>query len=119
MQTSLKLKTCSQFFIAFLKSNLNLEYFDKKISLIGKVLRKLLTAKEVATQMPKSPSFMQHFGRQHVNRSQTLLRSPRNQFHPTLSSIWERGSRERLVQGRSELLGQFVNTLTADYRYSR
>ena len=30
MQTSLKLKTCSRFFIAFLKSTLNLEYFEKK-----------------------------------------------------------------------------------------
>ena len=30
MQTSLKLKTCSGFFIAFLKSALNLEYFEKK-----------------------------------------------------------------------------------------
>ena len=30
MQTSLKLKTCSRFFIAFVKSKLNLEYFEKK-----------------------------------------------------------------------------------------
>ena len=30
MQTSLKLKTCSRFFIAFVKSTLNLEYFEKK-----------------------------------------------------------------------------------------
>ena len=30
MQTSLKLKTCSQFFIAFLKSTLNFKYFEKK-----------------------------------------------------------------------------------------
>ena len=30
MQTSLTLKTCSQFFIAFLKSALNLEYFQRK-----------------------------------------------------------------------------------------
>ena len=30
MQTSLKLKTCPRFFIAFLKSTLNLEYFEKK-----------------------------------------------------------------------------------------
>ena len=30
MQTSLKLKTCSRFFIAFLKSTLNLEYFEQK-----------------------------------------------------------------------------------------
>ena len=30
MQISLKLKTCSPFFIAFLKSTLSLEYFEKK-----------------------------------------------------------------------------------------
>ena len=30
MMTSLKQKTCSRFFIAFLKSTLNLEYFEKK-----------------------------------------------------------------------------------------
>ena len=30
MQTYLELKTCSQFLISFLKSTLNLEYFEKK-----------------------------------------------------------------------------------------
>ena len=30
MQTSLKLKTCSRAFIAFLKSTLNFEYLEKK-----------------------------------------------------------------------------------------
>ena len=30
MQTSLNLKICSRFVIAFLKSTLNLEYFEKK-----------------------------------------------------------------------------------------
>ena len=30
MLTSLNLKTCSRFFIAFFKSTLNLEYFEKK-----------------------------------------------------------------------------------------
>ena len=30
METSLKLKTCSRFFIAFQKSTLNLEYFQKE-----------------------------------------------------------------------------------------
>ena len=30
MQTYLKLKTCSRFFIAFLKSTLKFEYFEKK-----------------------------------------------------------------------------------------
>ena len=30
MQTSLKLKTCSRFFVPFVESTLNLEYFEKK-----------------------------------------------------------------------------------------
>ena len=30
MPTSLKLKTCSRFFIAFLKSTLNFDYFERK-----------------------------------------------------------------------------------------
>ena len=62
---------------------------------------------------------MQRFGRQQVNGSQILLRSAQNQFHTTLPLIWDRGSSKRLVLVTSELLKQFVNTLTADYKYSR
>ena len=62
---------------------------------------------------------MQRFGRQHGNGTQSLLRSARNQFHTTLPLICDRGSSRRLVLVRSELLGQFVNTLTPDYKNSR
>ena len=62
---------------------------------------------------------MQRFGRQHVNGSQKLLRSARNQLHTTLPLIRDSGSRKRIFLIRSELLGQFVNTLTADYKYPR
>ena len=69
--------------------------------------------------MSKRPSFMQNFGRQHVNGSEKLLRSARNQLHTTLPLIRDSGSSKRLFLISSELLGQFVNTLTADYKYSR
>ena len=62
---------------------------------------------------------MQRFGRQHVTGSQTLLRSARDHFHTTLPTIRDIGNTERLVLVISELLGQFVNTLNADYNYSR
>ena len=62
---------------------------------------------------------MQSFSRQHVNGSQTLLRSARKQLHTTLPLIRDRGSRKWLFLIRSELLAQFVDTLTADYKYSR
>ena len=62
---------------------------------------------------------MQPFGRPHVNKYQTLLRPARNQIHTTLPLIIDSGSRKMVVLVRSELLGQFVNTLTAVYKYSR
>ena len=62
---------------------------------------------------------MQRFGKQHVNGYQTLLRSGGNQFRTTFPLILYRGTRKMLILVKSELLGQFVNTLTADYKYSR
>ena len=62
---------------------------------------------------------MQRFGSQHVNGSQTLLRSARNNFHTTIPLIWGRTSGKRLVLVRPEVLGQFVNTMTAVYNYFR
>ena len=62
---------------------------------------------------------MQRLGRSHITGSQTLLRSARNQLHTTLPLIRDSGNRKRLFLIRSELLGQFVNTLTADYKFSR
>ena len=62
---------------------------------------------------------MQRFGNQHVNGSETLLRSAGNHFHTAISLIWGRTSRKRLVLVRSEVLGQFVNTMTAVYYYFR
>ena len=62
---------------------------------------------------------MEHFDRQYVNGSKTLLRSAQNQFQNYLPLISERRSGKSLVLVRSEFLGEFVNTLTADYKYSR
>ena len=115
MQISPKPKPFSWFFIASLKFTLNSEYFEKKISLISQVLPKLLTAKLVATEMSKRPSFMQRFCSQHGNGSPTLLRSARNDFYTTIPLIWGRTSRKRLVLVRSEVLGQFANTSTVHY----
>ena len=55
---------------------------------------------------------MQRFGRQHITGSQTLLISARNQFHILFQQFEILGVRKGF--SRSQLLGQFVNTLTAD-----
>ena len=62
---------------------------------------------------------MQRFGSQHGNGSQTPPRSARKPFDTTIPLISGRASRKRLVLVRSQVLGQFVNTMTADYKYFR
>ena len=62
---------------------------------------------------------MERFGSQHVNGSQTLLKSAGNHFHTAIPLIGGRTSRKRLVLVISEVLGQFVNTITAVYNYIR
>ena len=62
---------------------------------------------------------MERFGSQHVNGSQTLLRSAQNHFHTTIPLILGGTSRKRLVVVRFEVLGQFFNTMTAVYNYIR
>ena len=49
IQLSAKPETFSPFFIAFLKSALNFEHFEKKMSLIAQVFLKLLTPKDAFT----------------------------------------------------------------------
>ena len=61
---------------------------------------------------------MQRFDSEHDNESQTLLISARNNFYTTIPPIWDKTSSNRLVLVRSEILGQLVNTLTADYKHS-
>ena len=48
-QLSENLKTFSEFFIAVLECTLNLDNFEKKMSLIAQVFLKLLTVKDVLT----------------------------------------------------------------------
>ena len=69
--------------------------------------------------MSKRPSFIQRCGRQHINRLQTLLTTVRNQFHTTPPLICEERNTKRLVLVIYQFLGQFVNTWTADFKYSR
>ena len=49
IQLSEKLKAFSQIFVAFLEYTLNLEHFEKKMSLTAQVFLKLLTLKDLLT----------------------------------------------------------------------
>ena len=57
MHLSQKQNIFSEFFSAFLKSALNSEHFQKKITLIAYVFPKLTTTKNLLRQMFKSSRF--------------------------------------------------------------
>ena len=69
--------------------------------------------------MPEKPYFRTAFGNQPVNGQETLLKSARHYYYPIFPWIWDKLSWKKSALVRSKILGLFVNTLTAEYTYSR
>ena len=57
MQTSLRLKICSRFFIAFVESALNLEYFEKKDQSKSLGITKIINCKTFSYLYVQKPIF--------------------------------------------------------------
>ena len=57
-------------------------------------------------------------GSQHVKRSKTLLKYPRQYFCQIFYSLWKKISSKNLILVVSEILRLFVNILTPDEKYS-
>ena len=75
-------KAFCQFFLAFSKSTLNFEHFQKKMTLVAYLFPKLRTPKNVVRYMSKKSRFKVPFDRQHGKRVQKLLRSePQHRYH--------------------------------------
>ena len=64
-------------------------------------------------------SFIRPFGNQRVNVFQTLLKSARLHYFPKFSCIRDMLSWKKSDLVWSEILRLFVETLTADNKYSR
>ena len=73
MELSGKQKTFSEFFSSFLKSNLNLGHYQKKLTLIADVFRKLQTPKNIVRLMPKKSLFRSSVEKQDGECPQTLF----------------------------------------------
>ena len=73
MHLSQKQKIFARFFSAFFESALNLEIFQKKMTLIAYVFTKLPTTKNVLRQMTKSSRFGEPLDRRHGKRAEALI----------------------------------------------
>ena len=77
MQVYQKEKTLSQFFSAFLKSNLNFEHIQKrKMIVIADLYPELRTQKNLVRSMSKKSRFKGSFKKQHGKCAHTLLKLP-------------------------------------------
>ena len=72
-QLSQKQQAFPQFFLAFSKSKLNFEHFQKKMTLLADLFPKLRTPEKGVRYMSKKYRFKGPFERQHGKRVQTLL----------------------------------------------
>ena len=104
MQLSKKLKTFPQFFFPFF--------------LLAYLFSKLPTVKGTVTQMFKYRRVIAPFYRQHVKRSKTLVKCPWEYFYKTRLLLWSKLTWETSLLLIFELLRVFIETLTADHRYS-
>ena len=75
MQLSRKQKNFSQSFFQFLRCRLHFEHFQKKMTPIVYVFRKLQTRKDVVRQMSEKSCFRKPFNKRHSKPCQTLLKS--------------------------------------------
>ena len=62
--------------------------------------------------------FRTAFSSQHINESQTMLKSARRQFYPIISLFRDKLSWKTSLNVRSDILGLFVNTLTSNDKNS-
>ena len=67
--------------------------------------------------MAKRPYFRTRFGKKRFSDFETLFKSERQNYYRIIAWIWDKLSWKNSVLVRSEILGLFVNTLTAEYRY--
>ena len=75
VQLSLKKKTLSNSFVAYLESKSHLNISGKKMIVIATFFRKLQTVKDLVRPLSKKHRFRTPLDSQHAKRSQTLRKS--------------------------------------------
>ena len=118
MQVYHKQKTFSSFFSTLLKSRLNFQHFQKNLTLITNVFPKLRTRKEALKEASKKCRLVVPFDEQHGKGAQTHFKSSRVHLYHTYWSPRRILSLKKSVLVICKMLWLFVNTFTANDKYS-
>ena len=118
MQLCNILKSFSQHFAQLVQSTSTFKHFERKIFLLPYIFSKLPIVKRTVTQIFNYRRVIAPFYRQHVKRSKTLVKCPWEYFYKTRLLLWSKLAWETSLLSIFELLRVFIETLTADHRYS-
>ena len=114
------LKTKKHFLgILFHLGNLHqiLNIFKKKKIVIANVFPKLATVQGLDTALTIQRRLKTFFNSQHPKRFTTLVKSSWEHFYHISSSLWGEMTWKISPWLKFEIIGLFVNTWTADYKY--
>ena len=101
-----------------MKYTSTLRRVEKKMTHISYVFAKLQTVKNLVRPMSKKSRFWTRFDSQHVKRSKTLVNSAWQDFYHSSLLLWANLTWKMFLLVISKILGQFLNTSTADDKYS-
>ena len=93
-------------------------FWKKKMIVIANAFPKLQTVKDFVRPLRKKRCFGTRFDSQHVKVSQILAKSPSGQFYHVFPSLWRNLIWKMSPLLLGEMLGVFVDTFTADGKYS-
>ena len=105
------------FFVPFVESSWTFEQFQKKKIVIANVFPKLATLQGLVTPLTIQRRLKTSFDSQHIKRFQIVVKSSWVQFYYILSSLWGEMIWRKFPWLKFEILGLFVNTWAADYKY--
>ena len=94
-----------------------LNILKAKVIIRANVFPKLHTVNILIRPLCKKRRFKKHFDSQHVKSSQIIGKSPWERFYHVFSSFWWKLIWEMSPLVLREILGVFVNTLTAEGKY--
>ena len=94
-----------------------LNIFRKKKIIIANVFPKLTTVQSLVTPLTIQRLLKTSFDSQHVKRFQTLVKSSWKHFYHIFSSLWGEIFWTKSPWLNFSIIGLFVNTWTADYKY--
>ena len=92
--------------------------FKKKMNLIADVFPKLRTQKNLVRSMPKKSRFKGSFKKQHGKCAQTLLKCQGQLLYHIYRSLLRQLSYKKSVLVICKISRLFINTLSADGKYS-